>query len=65
MEYLALLANYETFWLPRADLMPEYGSLVTAFEQAERKKQRLPELRRSSRLAEANEEVVDEDLLMT
>ncbi|KAE8877981.1 hypothetical protein PF003_g37959 [Phytophthora fragariae] len=44
--------------------MPEYGDLVTLFEQAERMKRRLPELRRSSRLEEANAEVEEEDLLM-
>lgn len=61
IEYLALAANFETFWLPRAALSPEYESLISAFEQAERKKQRLPELRRSSRLADANAEVGDDD----
>jgi hypothetical protein len=34
VQYLALASNYETFWLPRAVLVPEYGSLVTAFENA-------------------------------
>ncbi|GMF42734.1 unnamed protein product [Phytophthora fragariaefolia] len=62
--YLVLTANYESHWVPRADVMPEYGELVTAFEQAERKKRHLPELRRSSRLEEANAEVGDDDLLM-
>ncbi|OWZ12500.1 Integrase, catalytic core protein [Phytophthora megakarya] len=42
VEYLALTSNYETFWLPRAELMPSYGALVTMFEQAERKKRGLP-----------------------
>ncbi|OWZ02422.1 hypothetical protein PHMEG_00026022 [Phytophthora megakarya] len=64
VEYLALTANYETFWLPRAELMPVYASLVTVFEQVERKKKGLPELRRSSRLADANDEVDEEDILM-
>ncbi|KAE9023084.1 hypothetical protein PF011_g4165 [Phytophthora fragariae] len=65
VEYLALTANYESHWVPRAEVMPEYGDLVKNFEQAERKKRCLPELRRSSRLEEANAEVEDEDLLMT
>ncbi|OWZ01473.1 hypothetical protein PHMEG_00027126 [Phytophthora megakarya] len=64
VEYLALTSNYETFWLPRSDLMPSYGALVTMFEQAERKKKGLPELRRSSRLADANAEVDEDDILM-
>ncbi|GMF31353.1 unnamed protein product [Phytophthora fragariaefolia] len=64
VEYLVLTANYESHWVPRADVMPEYGELVTAFEQAERKKRHLPELRRSSRLEEATAEVKDDDLLM-
>ncbi|GMF40671.1 unnamed protein product [Phytophthora fragariaefolia] len=64
VEYLVLTANYRSHWVPRADVMPEYGELVTAFEQAERKKRLLPELRRSSRLEEANAEVEDDDLLM-
>ncbi|OWZ08446.1 LOW QUALITY PROTEIN: polyprotein [Phytophthora megakarya] len=54
VEYWALTFNYETFWLPRSELMPSYGTLVTMFEQAERKKKGLPELRQSSRLADAN-----------
>ncbi|OWZ08618.1 LOW QUALITY PROTEIN: hypothetical protein PHMEG_00018807 [Phytophthora megakarya] len=64
VEYLALTSNYETFWLPRSELMPSYGTLVTMFEQAERKKKGLPELRRSSRLADANAEVDEDDILM-
>ncbi|OWY98114.1 hypothetical protein PHMEG_00031203 [Phytophthora megakarya] len=64
VEYLALTPNYETFWLPRSELMPSYGALITMFEQAERKKKGLPELRRSSRLADANAEVDEDDMLM-
>ncbi|KAG3109265.1 hypothetical protein PI124_g516 [Phytophthora idaei] len=63
-EYLALTANYETFWLPRAELMSEYAPLVHAFEQAERKKRGLPAQRRSARLADANAEIDDDYLLL-
>ncbi|KAE8965564.1 hypothetical protein PF005_g28106 [Phytophthora fragariae] len=63
-EYLALTANYETFWLPRSALMPAYSELVNAFERSERMKRGLPVLRRSARLAEANEGVEDDDLLL-
>jgi hypothetical protein len=64
VEYLVLTANYETFWLSRAALMPEYAALVIEFEQAERRKRGLPELRRSARLADANAGVEDDDLLL-
>ncbi|KAE8885302.1 hypothetical protein PF005_g20303 [Phytophthora fragariae] len=64
VEYLVLAANYETFGVPRVEMMPEYEALITTYEQVQRKKLRLPELRRSSRLADANEEVEDDDLLM-
>ncbi|KAG2880605.1 hypothetical protein PC129_g18953 [Phytophthora cactorum] len=63
-EYLALAANYETFRLPRAALMPAYASLVTAFEQAERKRNNLSELKQSARLADANAEVDEASLLL-
>ncbi|OWZ24445.1 LOW QUALITY PROTEIN: Retrotransposon Polyprotein [Phytophthora megakarya] len=58
------ITNYETFWLPRAEFMPAYGALVTGFEQADRKKKGLTELRRSSRLADVNAEVDENDILM-
>ncbi|GMF55212.1 unnamed protein product [Phytophthora fragariaefolia] len=64
IEYLALATNYETFWLPREVLMPEYGVLVADFDVAERKKRGLPELRRSSRLTDVDGKVEDDDLLM-
>ncbi|KAE8890127.1 hypothetical protein PF005_g29670 [Phytophthora fragariae] len=63
-EYLALTANYETFWLPRSALMPAYSELVNAFERSERMKRGLPVLRRSARLTDANEGVEDDDLLL-
>ncbi|KAI9998325.1 hypothetical protein PInf_002705 [Phytophthora infestans] len=47
LQYLVLMATYETFWLPRAALSPEFGTLISAFEEADRKKKGLPELRRS------------------
>ncbi|GMF52601.1 unnamed protein product [Phytophthora fragariaefolia] len=61
-EYLALTSTYETFWLPRAALIPEYAELVAAFDQAKRKKKGLPELRRS--LADTNARVDDEYVLL-
>jgi len=64
VQYLALASNYETFWLPRAVLVPEYGSLVTAFENAERRKRGLPALRQSARLVEANAEVDEDEILI-
>ncbi|GMF45018.1 unnamed protein product [Phytophthora fragariaefolia] len=64
VEYLALTSTYETFWLPRVALIPEYAELVAAFEQAERKKKGLPELRRSARLADTNARVDDEYVLL-
>ncbi|GMF41059.1 unnamed protein product [Phytophthora fragariaefolia] len=63
-EYLALTATYETFWLPRSALMPVYLELVHAFERSERMKKGLPVLRRSVRLADANERVEGDDLLL-
>ena len=64
VEYLVLTSTFETHWLPRSALMPEYASLVTAYEQSERKKNRLPALRRGARLAEANAEVDEEYVLL-
>ena len=64
VEYLVLTSTFETHWLPRSALMLEYASLVTAFEQSERKKNRLPALRRGARLAEANAEVDEEYVLL-
>ncbi|KAE9003294.1 hypothetical protein PR001_g18013 [Phytophthora rubi] len=64
VEYLALTSSYETFWLPRETLLPEYSPLVDAFERAEQMKRGLPELRRSVRLADANAQVDDDYLLM-
>ncbi|OWY99055.1 hypothetical protein PHMEG_00030015, partial [Phytophthora megakarya] len=63
IEYLALTPTYETFWLSRSVLSPEYDALIMAFENAERKKKSLPELRRIERLEDANA-VVDEDELL-
>ncbi|OWY95359.1 hypothetical protein PHMEG_00034659 [Phytophthora megakarya] len=63
IEYLALTPTYDTFWLSRSVLSPEYDALILAFENAERKKKSLPELRRSERLEDANA-VVDEDELL-
>ncbi|OWZ11921.1 hypothetical protein PHMEG_00014995 [Phytophthora megakarya] len=63
VEYLALTPTSETFWLSRSVLSPVYDALIMAFENAERKKKSLPELRRSERLEDANA-VVDEDELL-
>ncbi|KAG3107176.1 hypothetical protein PI125_g12978 [Phytophthora idaei] len=54
LQYLVLTATYETFWLSRASLAPEFGTLIRAFEDADRKKRGLPELRRNARLVEAD-----------
>ncbi|POM61380.1 hypothetical protein PHPALM_29613, partial [Phytophthora palmivora] len=59
-QFLVLLANYETSWCSRATLLPTYSVLIKAFEDTQRKERGLPELRRSSRLADANV-AVDED----
>ncbi|EGZ23264.1 hypothetical protein PHYSODRAFT_324491 [Phytophthora sojae] len=64
VKYLTMASSYEVFWLPREAVMPEYASLVTAFEQADRRKKGLPELRRSARLADANAQVDDDFLLL-
>ncbi|KAG3074104.1 hypothetical protein PI124_g21368 [Phytophthora idaei] len=62
-QYLVLTATYETFWLSRAALAPEFGTLIRAFEDADRKKRGLPELRRNARLVEANADVDDAEVL--
>jgi hypothetical protein len=64
VEYLALASNYETFWLTRSVLWPAYRGLVMAFETAERRKKGLPVLRQSARLAKANAEGDEDDVLM-
>ncbi|KAG3197842.1 hypothetical protein PC128_g6503 [Phytophthora cactorum] len=54
----------KTFWLSRAALAPEYGALIRAFEDADREKRDLPELRRNVRLIEANADVDDAEVLL-
>ncbi|KAG2809623.1 hypothetical protein PC112_g16425 [Phytophthora cactorum] len=63
LQYLVLTATYETFWLSRAALAPEFGTLIRAFEDADRKQRGLPELRRNARLVEANADVDDAEVL--
>ncbi|KAG3041766.1 hypothetical protein PC121_g23269 [Phytophthora cactorum] len=63
LQYLVLTATYETFWLSRAVLAPEFGTLIRAFVDAGRKKRGLPELRRNARLVEANADVDDAEVL--
>ncbi|KAG3234887.1 hypothetical protein PI124_g20068 [Phytophthora idaei] len=63
LQYLVLTATYETFWLSRASLAPDFGTLIRAFEDAGRKKRGLPELRRNARLVEANADVDDAEVL--
>ncbi|KAG3021194.1 hypothetical protein PC120_g8818 [Phytophthora cactorum] len=53
LQYLVLTATYETFWLSRPALAPELGTLIRAFEDADRKKRGLPELHRNARLLES------------
>ncbi|OWZ17088.1 LOW QUALITY PROTEIN: hypothetical protein PHMEG_0009022 [Phytophthora megakarya] len=58
VEYLVLTANY-------GSLVPNScRPMLTVFKQVERNKNGLIELRRSSRLADANDEVDEEDILM-
>ncbi|KAG3093516.1 hypothetical protein PI124_g14278 [Phytophthora idaei] len=63
VQYLVLTATYETCWQPASALMPSYGPLVRAFDDAERRDQGWPALRRSARLAEANAAVDEDELL--
>ncbi|OWZ19999.1 LOW QUALITY PROTEIN: hypothetical protein PHMEG_0005648 [Phytophthora megakarya] len=63
IEYLALASTYETCWLSRSVLFPEYDALNTAFENAKMKKKNLPDLRLSERLVDANPVVDEEGLL--
>ncbi|KAG2900390.1 hypothetical protein PC117_g21987 [Phytophthora cactorum] len=63
LQYLVLTAMYETFWLSRAALTPNFGTLIRAFEDVNRKKRGLPELRRNARLVEANADVDDAEVL--
>ncbi|POM63597.1 Hypothetical protein PHPALM_20979 [Phytophthora palmivora] len=62
-QFLVLLATYETSWRPRASLLPQYSVLIKAFEDTQRKGRGLPELRRSSRLADANVAVDEDEIL--
>ncbi|KAG3088114.1 hypothetical protein PI124_g17144 [Phytophthora idaei] len=63
LQYLVLTATYETFSLYPAVLAPEFGTLIRAFEDADRKKCGLPELRRNARLVETNADVSDAEVL--
>ncbi|KAI9982381.1 hypothetical protein PInf_008318 [Phytophthora infestans] len=63
LRYRVLTATYETFWLPRAALFPEFGTMISVFEEADRKKKGLPEIRRSVWLVEANADVDDAKVL--
>ncbi|ETM47977.1 hypothetical protein L914_07435, partial [Phytophthora nicotianae] len=63
LQYLVLTATYETFWLSRTALAPEFGTLIRAFEDADRKKRCLPELRRNARLVDANADVDDAEMM--
>lgn len=61
VEYLVRHANDEAFWIPRSRLSA-YTSFITEYEDSKRSEARLPPLRRSIRLAEADgqpEEVVE------
>ncbi|RAW22134.1 hypothetical protein PC110_g21427 [Phytophthora cactorum] len=62
--FVERLSIGETFWLSRAALAPEYGALIRAFEDADREKRDLPELRRNVRLIEANADVDDAEVLL-
>lgn len=62
LQYLALLADYSTLWLPRSELDPA-SHLVNAFDDRRLRDEGAPEMRRNARLAEANAEVDDYELL--
>jgi hypothetical protein len=64
VEYLTLATNYETFWLPRSVLWPEYRGLIMEYGAAERRKQGLPTLRQSACLIEVSAEVDEDEALM-
>ncbi|GMF48819.1 unnamed protein product [Phytophthora fragariaefolia] len=64
VKYLVVTSTYETLWLARGALMPQYAELIVAFEEADRKKKGLPELKRGARLADANAQVDDEYVLL-
>ncbi|GMF21075.1 unnamed protein product [Phytophthora fragariaefolia] len=63
LQYLVLTANYTTAWVVCSKLEPYYKKLVDAFEDSRRETESLPSLRRSTRLADANAVVDDEDFL--
>ncbi|KAI9994879.1 hypothetical protein PInf_011719 [Phytophthora infestans] len=63
VQYLTLNATNAALWLSRAGLSPKYEALIRAFEDADRKKRGLSELRRNARLVEANASVDDADVL--
>ncbi|POM58694.1 Hypothetical protein PHPALM_36630 [Phytophthora palmivora] len=62
-QFLMLLDTCETSWRPRATLLPTCSVLIKAFEDAQRKELGLPELRKSSRLANANVAVDEDEIL--
>ncbi|KAG2900214.1 hypothetical protein PC117_g22026 [Phytophthora cactorum] len=54
-QYLVLLhvPTYEPLWRSRAMLLPTYAALIQVIEDARRREEGLPKLRRSVRLSEA------------
>ncbi|GMF43927.1 unnamed protein product [Phytophthora fragariaefolia] len=63
LQYVVLTTNYKTAWVACSKLEPYYKKLVDAFEDSRRETEGLPSLRRSTRLADANAVVDDEDFL--
>lgn len=63
LQYLVMTASYKTAWVPCSKLQPFYKELIDAFEDTRRETEGLPVLRRSTRLADANAVVDDEDFL--
>ncbi|KAF1773401.1 hypothetical protein GQ600_1486 [Phytophthora cactorum] len=63
IQYFVLLPIYESLWRSRVTLLPTHATLTETFEDARRREEALPELRRSARLAEANAAVDEEELL--
>lgn len=62
-QYLVLTATYETSWRSTMSLLPTYAALIKVFDDAQRKENDWPELRRSARLADTNAAVDEDDLL--
>ena len=63
VQYLVLTASYETCWKSKASLLPSYKALVTLYEKGAETTTNWPELRKGTRLSEANAAVDEDELL--